>query len=340
MTMRKVFLLVSLAGLLSAAAAPVTNITPVATFATKAYVAESISTNNPAFVSAVTNCPVVIAASDGITLGDFGQYGTIGALLAAIAAAITWLRGNKMDATSAAPAYQVSGTTYSAGEYVTHDGILYECTSATPVSGEWDASKWTATDMTKPDATLDIMGDGRLSVVSAEGDILWMEGYRLSSNSSATISASGVNIFTFPATTATEFSESTAYNADDRVIYDGTIYKFNTAHAAGAWIGTDADEDPDIQSFTLPAVPDGIVGDLILDIDNSANPNASVAASLTGAMTSYDVYTVKGKNISDILTFAGGETCELYFTMTAFGSGGKPAWKVVKQVVEKQEAGS
>jgi hypothetical protein len=43
---------------------------------------------------------------------------------------------------------------------------------------------------------------------------------------------------------------------------------------------------------------------------------------------------------TDILTFAGGEQCELYFTMTAFGTAAKPAWKVVKQVVEKQEFGS
>lgn len=49
-----------------------------------------VSTNNPAFVSAVTNCP-----TDGLTLGEFGEYGMLGALLAALAAAITWLKENK-----------------------------------------------------------------------------------------------------------------------------------------------------------------------------------------------------------------------------------------------------
>ena len=60
----------------------------------------AISTNNPAFITAVTNCPVVIATMDGTTLGEFGEYGTLGALLAALAAAITWLKTNKADASS------------------------------------------------------------------------------------------------------------------------------------------------------------------------------------------------------------------------------------------------
>lgn len=64
------------------------------------YTDAAISTNNPAFVAAVTNCPVVIAAADGTTLGEFGDYGTLGALLAALAAAITWLKTNKADATA------------------------------------------------------------------------------------------------------------------------------------------------------------------------------------------------------------------------------------------------
>ena len=59
------------------------------------YTDASISTNNAAFVSAVTNCPVVIAAADGTTMGEFGEYGTLGSLLAALAAAITWLKTNK-----------------------------------------------------------------------------------------------------------------------------------------------------------------------------------------------------------------------------------------------------
>jgi hypothetical protein len=65
-----------------------------------------------------------------------------------------------------------------------------------------------------------------------------------------------------------------------------------------------------------------------------------MVAELSGLFTAFDVFVDKGRNLSDILTFDGGEQCELYFTMTAFGTQAKPAWKVVKQVVEKQEAGS
>lgn len=38
------------------------------------------------------------------------------------------------------------------------------------------------------------------------------------------------------------FSESTAYSAGDVVNYNGKLYKFTAAHAAGAWIGTDVEE--------------------------------------------------------------------------------------------------
>ena len=39
---------------------------------------------------------------------------------------------------------------------------------------------------------------------------------------------------------ASDFSASTSYAVGDMVLYDGFLYKFNTAHSAGAWIGTDA----------------------------------------------------------------------------------------------------
>ena len=39
---------------------------------------------------------------------------------------------------------------------------------------------------------------------------------------------------------APTFSTSTAYSAGDYVLYNGTLYRFNSAHAAGAWTGSDA----------------------------------------------------------------------------------------------------
>lgn len=204
----------------------------------------------------------------------------------------------KLEATSAAPAFDATKT-YSAGEYVTYEGGLYECTTAITTAGSWTGStNWTARDMTTPDATLDLMADGRLRLVSADGEVLWMQGYGLESASSVTLSCDKVNFYAFASGTVT-------------------------------------------QAFDMPSAPSGKVGDFVLDVDNTANASASVTATLTGAGTAFDVFTPEGVNLStDILTFAGGEQCELYFTMTAFGTAAKPAWKVVKQVVEKQEFGS
>ena len=204
----------------------------------------------------------------------------------------------KLDSTSAAPAFDATKT-YSVGEHVTYEGVLYECSTVVTTAGSWTGStNWTATDMTSPDATLDLMADGRLRLVSADGEVLWMQGYNLAPASSATLSCDKVNFYAFAS---------------------------GTTSAA----------------FSMPAAPAGKTGDFVLDVDNTANASASVTATLTGAGTAFDVFTPEGVNLStDILTFAGGEQCELYFTMTAFGTAAKPAWKVVKQVVEKQEFGS
>lgn len=66
--------------------------------------ADYIATNNAAFVAAVTNCPVVIASADAEALTEWGIYGgggTIGALLAALAAAVAALKKSKI------PMYQM-----------------------------------------------------------------------------------------------------------------------------------------------------------------------------------------------------------------------------------------
>lgn len=39
---------------------------------------------------------------------------------------------------------------------------------------------------------------------------------------------------------APAFSVSTSYSAGDYVLYNGTLYRFTAAHAAGAWTGSDA----------------------------------------------------------------------------------------------------
>lgn len=45
-----------------------------------------------------------------------------------------------------------------------------------------------------------------------------------------------------PALVAQTFATTTAYAAGDYVYYDGALYRFTAAHAAGAWTGSDAVE--------------------------------------------------------------------------------------------------
>lgn len=59
----------------------------------------------------------------------------------------------KADAASIAPAFSDSST-YAVGDYVTHEGLLYKCTTAVSTAGAWNAANWTAV------AVVDEMGGG------------------------------------------------------------------------------------------------------------------------------------------------------------------------------------
>ena len=49
----------------------------------------------------------------------------------------------KADSISLAPAFSTSST-YAVGDYVTHEGLLYKCTTAVATAGAWNAANWTA----------------------------------------------------------------------------------------------------------------------------------------------------------------------------------------------------
>ena len=208
--------------------------------------------------------------------------------------------GDFADTTALAPLW-VASETYDAGNTRSYNGKVYECilavNPASATTPDNDTTHWKVTDMTSPDATLDITADARLRVMSAEGQELWSQGYALAGESSVTLSCDKVNYYAFASGTVT-------------------------------------------QAFAMPRAATGKVGDFVLDIDNSANAAAEATATLTGWNTALDVYTTEGEVLSDLLTFAGGEKCELYFSLTAFGTAAKPAWKISKVVVEKQEAGA
>ena len=242
----------------------------------------------------------------------------------------------KLDSTSAAPAFNKNAP-YHVGDYVTYNGKLYRCTTAVAwqTAAPWNAANWTAVDMTTPDAMLDVTSAGRLRLVDTDDTVLWQQGYDLAAEFSETLSCDKVNLFAFAATTVPAFDDTATYAVNDRVTYNGAIYKCTTAvETAGAWTGAaNWIEDPDTQAFSLPTAPNGKVGDFILDIDNSANTVAATA-TLTGLDTAFSIVVPSGQSLSQMLIFAAGEMAELYFTQTAFKVNNLPTWKLVKQVVE------
>ena len=80
---------------------------------------------------------------------------------------------SKAESTALAPAWDISKA-YFKGDYVSYNGLLYQCTATNAgQSPDSSPSYWMLVDLTVPDATLDIMQDGRLRVVSADGTSLW-----------------------------------------------------------------------------------------------------------------------------------------------------------------------
>jgi hypothetical protein len=53
----------------------------------------------------------------------------------------------KATATAIAPAFSASST-YAVGDYVTHEGLLYKCTTAVSTAGAWNAANWSAVAVT------------------------------------------------------------------------------------------------------------------------------------------------------------------------------------------------
>lgn len=78
----------------------------------------------------------------------------------------------KLDATVGAKPFSELST-YSLYEHVSHNGLIWECTTAITTGGPWNDANWQITDMTSPDATLDVTSDDRLRVVSADGSVIW-----------------------------------------------------------------------------------------------------------------------------------------------------------------------
>jgi len=127
---------------------------------------------------------------------------------------------------------------------------------------------------------------------------------------------------------APTFSSSTAYKAGDYVIYNGTLYRFTEAHAAGAWTGTDAVAEKiapvvtDLKNaideiagetvavdFTTAEVINGIIGSTQKWTYSSTNKQKSYKINITdkgyakltvSANSSYSAYIGLLKNDSNL----------------------------------------
>ena len=132
-----------------------------------AKVENAVLPTNPSFSNAVLSVGLNIDTNSVAVLNEIaetfgglpieGAATTIGGLLAALAAAVAWLKKNKADKAttlsgygitdaateeSLAPEYSPSSA-YSVGAFVYHDGNIYQCTTAIADGGEaWNAAHW------------------------------------------------------------------------------------------------------------------------------------------------------------------------------------------------------
>lgn len=120
-----------------------------------------------------------------------------------------------------APAFDATAA-YAIGDVVTYGDEIYKFTAAHA------AGAWTGSDVT---------------AVSVADEINALK---------STEATTDAKIDTVANNFADEFDATESYAAGDVVMKDGVMYKFNTAHAAGAWTGTDADA---IQATDLEPEP-------------------------------------------------------------------------------------
>ena len=91
---------------------------------------------------------------------------------------------------------------------------------------------------------------------------------------------------------ADEFDDATAYAEGDIVIYENKLYQFNTAHAAGAWTGSDV---------TAVTVKDLLDATLV-----KANTNISAAKATVESLITDEFAAANAYSIGDVVTREDG----------------------------------
>ena len=171
-------------------------------------------------------------------------------------------------------------STYAVGDYVMHDYKLYKCISAVTTAGNWNSAKWqeckigdeinggvkfTAQTLTSEQKAQARNNIGAISQEEATPDAIR---YSAQSLTDAQKNQARVNVGTVASTSiAEEFSTSKAYAVGDMVMYDSKLYKFKTAHSAGAWNNTQVDAiSVDDELLNLRGDLNNNIGDALLEL--------------------------------------------------------------------------
>ena len=133
----------------------------------------------------------------------------------------------------------------SAGDYLTYDGTLYVFTNGSTVDWNYETAAQAFAQLQYSGYLQEVtVSAADPTVKYAIGDIVSSEGeyYQKTSNAwnYVEVIVSGlINERTPLSMVAPAFSTAESYSVDDCVVYQGALYRFTSAHSAGAW---DADD--------------------------------------------------------------------------------------------------
>ena len=138
--------------------------------------------------------------------------------------------------------------------------------------------------------------DGNVAEIILPGSCYIAPGrFKLTLNLFKRTSTSGVSAF----------NTTTAYSSNDLVVYDGVVWRFTQAHAAGAWTGTDAVQDGaqrtilwvngtverNISTLVVdPGTPVGNITQAIADATDAASAASTAAAAANAAADDAEAY--------------------------------------------------
>ena len=321
-----------------------------------------ISATDPTFSNAVlavglnidTNSVAVLndiaATFGGFPLGAGETATTVGGLLAALAAAIAWLKKNKVgsfasvgDATATVengvaklddfftesnslltgtiaaksiPAFS-SSSTYEVGEIVIYDGVAYKCVTAITTVEEWTAAHWTlATNSDLAARLKGLRSDGTATdafATSLLGKQVAKEAIDEEIIEKGTAPDAHLEAPTDEHLKLILADNSVAYDSAKALPYKLTSVIGDRVIATMTLTAASTD-------ITLPTISanDTTVKDFILDVTNAyAVEGVATDAGINIPRTDFKLVTRDGESLTDVTTVKAGKSAFLCFTQKA-----------------------